>query len=346
MGIKKKGKLPDGISKLNPSEMKILRDTHAKSDLNRKVLGPYDTSDAAEAVRFARKNKIVSAAAVAFGISVIVLLIIMAVFFISRNAGKPGTSDYTIVFDKKKYTVKYSDVVINGIVYFDMEKLADYCGFTVSGGSYGGKKIKYSISNEEYISFFDDSSFATINGEKVDFGDEYVAYVDGVKCKVPFDFINNAIEGIRMKLDARNNRIEVTRLHSPANKKQYAVIAFTTKNFEVVQALANVKGQKYVYNIDVNEYLKYIDPDDKGKYAFLVNRAMPLGKNYVPEDLVYLKDLGIAIGNQSPDYYRLNRTAAMALKAMLLSMEKDGVKDVYVTSAYRTYERQEQLFND
>ena len=164
---------------------------------------------------------------------------------------------------------------------------------------YGGKKIKYSISNEEYISFFDDSSFATINGEKVDFGDEYVAYVDGVKCKVPFDFINNAIEGIRMKLDARNNRIEVTRLHSPANKKQYAVIAFTTKNFEVVQALANVKGQKYVYNIDVNEYLKYIDPDDKGKYAFLVNRAMPLGKNYVPEDLVYLKDLGIAIGNQS-----------------------------------------------
>ena len=84
MGIKER-QLPDGISKLNPSEMKILRDTHAKSDLNRKVLGPYDTPMAQPCVL--RENKIVSAAFVA-GISVIVLLIIMAVF-ISRNAGNP-----------------------------------------------------------------------------------------------------------------------------------------------------------------------------------------------------------------------------------------------------------------
>ena len=101
--------------------------------------------------------------------------------------------------------------------------------------------------------------------------------------------------------------------------------------------------------------MEYISPKDASAYLVLANKENALGENYSPSDLVSLQnDLGIPSKNKSLE---LCESAAYALKAMLSAMVADGVDGAYlsdnekpndalfVTSAYRSYEYQEKLYN-
>ncbi|MGM9684076.1 MAG: D-alanyl-D-alanine carboxypeptidase family protein [Eubacteriales bacterium] len=103
------------------------------------------------------------------------------------------------------------------------------------------------------------------------------------------------------------------------------------------------ENYRYYYNIDVSNYLEFIDPADASEYLMLVNKTVMLRRDYVPSDLTTITK------NVSPmhsaDYYQMRSCAVQALYAMLDSMIADGVTDIYVSSTYRSYERQEYLFN-
>ncbi len=73
-------------------------------------------------------------------------------------------------------------------------------------------------------------------------------------------------------------------------------------------------------------------------YLILANKAHPLGADYKPQQVVKLTC------PVTKDEY-LDTRAAAALYEMLDEMRACGVTDIYVTSAYRTYERQQYLFN-
>ena len=95
------------------------------------------------------------------------------------------------------------------------------------------------------------------------------------------------------------------------------------------------------YAIDIEPYLQYIEPEDKYEYVFLVNPTHTLASDYEPEDLT---DCGHT-RKDGRATQKMRLAAAKALQAFLAEGKKTGkVTNVTVTSAYRSYSYQNQLF--
>lgn len=92
----------------------------------------------------------------------------------------------------------------------------------------------------------------------------------------------------------------------------------------------------YTYEIDITPYLQYICPEDDTEYLIIANRKHPLGKDYVPKDLVTV---------EKGQTWKLCRAAKEAFEAMRLEMKKLGVYDTYNRSTYRSYSFQNELYN-
>ena len=95
------------------------------------------------------------------------------------------------------------------------------------------------------------------------------------------------------------------------------------------------------YQIDMNEYESYVCPKDPMEYVFLVNPQHTLASDYVPEDLVDC----IHTRKDGRKTQQLRLYAEKALEAFLAEGALNGVKNVTVTSAYRSYSYQNRLFN-
>lgn len=76
-------------------------------------------------------------------------------------------------------------------------------------------------------------------------------------------------------------------------------------------------------------------------YLKLVNKSNPAGEEFIPEGLVPI-DTAYTTGGKSIE---LEEKTAAAVISMLDAMKSDGIDNVTVTSAYRTYQYQEKLFN-
>ena len=103
--------------------------------------------------------------------------------------------------------------------------------------------------------------------------------------------------------------------------------------------LTYYKGVQYTYRATgINE--SRLTTGLSAEYLLLMNKIYTLGESYVPQNLVTLT---------CPTHYgetlRLEVRAAWALYEMFREMEADGVDGLMVTSAYRSYDYQEQLFN-
>ncbi len=95
----------------------------------------------------------------------------------------------------------------------------------------------------------------------------------------------------------------------------------------------------YTYAADVSAYMDAIEYAPAKDDILLLNKQNPK-PNYAPEVLVALNSSDTLYG-KSVD---LEITTAAALQAMLLCMRADGIRDTYVTSGYRSYTYQAQLF--
>ena len=94
------------------------------------------------------------------------------------------------------------------------------------------------------------------------------------------------------------------------------------------------------FKVDLSAYEKYMDPEDRDAYLILVNPDNPVGKDYKPDDLEPLVDTR---SDRSKRYMRLY--AAKSLEAFLKEARANGCKDVTVTSAYRSYDSQKEIFD-
>ncbi len=95
------------------------------------------------------------------------------------------------------------------------------------------------------------------------------------------------------------------------------------------------------YAIDISEWEQHIDPEDNSEYLILVGPNNPLPSDYVPDnmiDVTYTRKDGRAT-------QKMVYAAEKALQAFLLEGAEYGVLDVTVTSAYRSYAYQGQIFN-
>ncbi|MBQ1230136.1 MAG: M15 family metallopeptidase [Clostridia bacterium] len=78
-------------------------------------------------------------------------------------------------------------------------------------------------------------------------------------------------------------------------------------------------------------------------YLVLANKTSPVGESYTPEDLVRLDNAVVVPWHQTTGL-TLEACAAAALYEMLDEMRAEEVTDIFVTSAYRSYIKQQQLY--
>lgn len=92
---------------------------------------------------------------------------------------------------------------------------------------------------------------------------------------------------------------------------------------------------QYLTNVDVSILTTNLDKT----YLILANKTTPLGETYEPASLTTLTCA-------TTKSMELETRAAQALYAMLEEMTVAGVSDISVTSAYRSYSRQHEVYND
>ena len=352
--MKRKENYSSEESSLSKEELEMLKKSIDSSE-DRSKLPPHNTSDGANAIRFAKKNPILVVSAIIIAIAIVAVTVLGIVLAIKKSAGKPCTDDYTIYLGTESYTVAYEKANINDIFFIDMKKIAKFTGLITSGSR---DRIKFTFDSNNYLRFENNSEFAVINGAKVDMAVQ--AIVNENECLVPFSFLQKTVaQGLKIRLDSTTNTVKITRqLYN--DTKEPADILFTNDGFSIIQAITQVKKEDISldsYNIDISPYLSYIDPENAKDLLILANKQNALGKNYTPSNLISLQsELNIPSKNAS---LQLNKNAAYALQAMIKAMIADGVAGVYlaedgakkptdslfVTSAYRSYDYQETLYN-
>lgn len=107
----------------------------------------------------------------------------------------------------------------------------------------------------------------------------------------------------------------------------------------------NNSSAKTTYSTNSFEYKTKLSADVRNalnttskEYLMLVNKKKPLGADYVPENLVTV-DSSICTKES-----QLVKNAAIAAEALVAEMIAEGFTDIKITSAYRSYSRQDQLF--
>lgn len=105
--------------------------------------------------------------------------------------------------------------------------------------------------------------------------------------------------------------------------------------------LSDIAYDKMGFTVDLTEYEKYMNPEDRDGYLILVNSENVLGEDYIPQGLTGLADTR----NDGRAVQEMVLAAAMSLEAFLKEARAAGCEGVSVTSAYRSYSRQNYLYN-
>ncbi len=93
----------------------------------------------------------------------------------------------------------------------------------------------------------------------------------------------------------------------------------------------------YITDVDESILTTGLDP----AYLVLANKEHPLDADYAPSDMAPISD----VYTHYQEDLEMESRAAAALVAMIEEMYAVGVRDVMVTSAYRSYFYQQQVYN-
>ena len=289
-------------------------------------------------VTLAKKNRLITIILSVFSVALIASLVLLGVY-LADSLGMSSKKDYVITLGKEEIKVKYEDTVKKDIVYIDMNLLAPYAEFAVSGSE---ESMKYIASGENYMKFTDDSEYAIINATKIVM--PAPAIVGNGKCLVPYQVLTKAVSGgLTFKSNAKKHKREITRdTYEEAGVKYKSDITFSPNRFTIVQAIPSTEGVLFEYKNDPAEFIKYIEPQDNTDFLLLVNPQNTLSADYIPENLTSISLRYTALDGE----YLLDEYAERALNAMMADMSTTLRGNApYVISAYRSYTYQETLFN-
>ncbi len=332
---KKEQGLSESAQELSAQELDMLRSRLGELE-DRSAIPPPERKKQNKLIKFAKNNIVATVVIAVLFIALIATLVLVGVYF---SAGSEQTGDYLFVYGEgsraEKIKVGYGECVINDVLYIDMNKVAEFAGLAVSGSE---ESMKYIASGEQYVKFTNESGYAVVNMSRIVLPEGQTAIVGGGKCLVPYQVLIKLIEGgITFKIDQSERTVSIKRATYTEDDIIYNQdITFTAAYFEVA------KTAVYEYDIDVGQYLNYIDPEDSSPYLLLVSPTSPLGEDYVPNGLEKIPAAYTAIGAE----YEMVECARQALVAMMREMYDDLAMSAepYVTSAYRSYARQNELF--
>lgn len=280
--------------------------------------------------------------------------------------------------ESKSYSYTYGDTTITGVsaelanpagdIRINFTCLADLCEFYTAGD---GEKMKYVVNkgNEDdlsdgtatdnYISFEIGGVTADINGTSVVLSSETV-YTDS-SLWVSDDIMDFFTSGISYSVEGRNAVFS----RNIAKAKDGTVIRdndgnATYEEIKLKYSLTNTPETAEVtddgkddvkpvngtpsdvtFTADLSAYEEYMNPSDATPFLVLVNKTTTVDASFIPENLTNIVDTR----QDGRATQQMVFTAEKALEAMFTELRACGYDDLSVTSGYRTYEYQEQLFN-
>jgi len=263
---------------------------------------------------------------------------------------KKGEGEYTFTVGKNSNSAAYKDTARGGIIYINMNAVAELCDMKMSGST---NDLRFTTSSGlGWISFTPDSTRAKINGYGIEM--PAPAKMKDTQCSIPLDFLTLILDGVEVKVDENEKKVTVTRKEyndSTPLEPHYLEISFMLKADIPLSSLDENKyfaGQPlFIFKNDLTSYEEYMNPsgDKMNDFLLLVNKQHPIGSDFTPDELsVIPKEL---VNPDKRDYITLdlNATAIKALEAMMKEMQSAGFTNVFVTSAYRSYSYQSSLYN-
>lgn len=289
-----------------------------------------------------------------FVIYLVVLALLLAVlgvtFFISlhrvERVKHPGEVTYALggawdadgaVIEKPlTLTIGYDEAVRDGITYLPMTMLAEFAGLSVTGTA---DVQKFSAPSGEYVRFTANSATAEVNGEPHTLdGAVWLRQEKGYESVwVPSSFIARWMQGVAVTANAETGAVSIALDESEP-------LGFALKGSAPMQGI-DEKAEfgdtpAIEFTADLTAYEEYMNPSNRDAYITLVNVDHKLASDYIPPDLTNVTNTR----KDGRSTQQLREYAAKALEAFFIEMKACGVTDVSVTSGYRSYDYQVQLF--
>ena len=269
---------------------------------------------------------------------IIVILAVWLLLDINSSVTEPGYDVYIYNGTKKIRMLPENDSVIkNGEVLINCEILSDYCRFSLAGDDDERTLV---FADGGYAAFSDGSdSIKTQSG--VLFMSE-TALMRRDTLFVPLSFFEEYVDGLVIDRYEDKRRIEID-----IAKEEYKLLAgYDVTDGKIAEADVFGKivpvSKKPEFVSDLSAYEKYMDPADRDKYLFLVNTSNRLSKDDKPENLYDL----IHTRRDGRTTQQMELFAGKAMEAMMTEAYANGYTTLSITSAYRSYNYQQLLFNN
>ncbi len=238
------------------------------------------------------------------------------------------SEDDTIVLPENNYFFR------NGEYYISVTALADKAGFTLHGNAVNS--ITLTIDENAPITF-------DIGTPNVMCGSSWCvmsnrSYFEREQFFIPVSFFDSFFDGVDTEYNKTGGQKGFNLIFGEGFSLTHTRDEGTLPlSYDVITERNATAAPKFVS--DLSAYEMYMNPEDRDEYLFLVNESHPLSSSYIPDDLE-----GVVNTRGDRAQQKLRLYAAKSMEAMFIEMRAHGYTDVSVTSAYRSYAYQSQLF--
>ncbi len=270
-------------------------------------------------------------AAILFGV-----LMVLAVKYDFSKTPEKYTYSLTVMRDEKKISLKKGVTVKNNVCYVALSDFSELLGYRLMGDV---RVMNAVFDDESRISVY-------VGTDNVSYGGTLrllraPSYFSGMDADVyvPISFFEGTFDGATLTGVKNGKKIDYTLTLTDSIRPAFT--ASSPISLPDTTGLHTSTAPDSAFLTDLSAYEMYMDPEDTDAYIRLINTAHPLDKDYVPEDLIEISDT-----RKDRKAAQMREFAAKALDAMFIELRAAGFTDVSVTSAYRSYDYQETLFNN
>ena len=287
--------------------------------------------------RVSAKNTVATFFIVFFVLAAVICGMFAMDFF---SGEKRGGVTYTI--GKNEYSLSAKEAYDGDTLLVCFDDIAALCEMTETGSAQS--RTFFAANSEQSITIEAGSRIALLNGSKVDMLAK--AKLRDGKLYVPLAFVEQYMSGIAVSRSTNSGDVQVLRGEYNASTKNnplYQDTGFTGTAelpLDPPEGSMDKVAPTYSFVTDLSAYEQYMCPEDPDAYLILVNRETTIDAEYVPDNLVEITNV-----RRDGRTERMVETAEKALQALYIEMRAAGYTDVSVTSGYRSYEKQEYLYN-
>lgn len=270
-------------------------------------------------------------------------------YFESYNGGKTT-----------KTAVSGDTVYRGGVLYVNFSGIAEGCSMTTVTDKTTARFVLPDGTNtdsdgsgkEEYVIFTKDSTECEISGQTWRLTSP--AHFVSKNVWIPANFVTDYMTGLEVTEDRAKGSVTVKRLRDADSTGDGGENVMMPVSFNLKSTAPPVTAEagsdtvdtnavpEVTFTSDLSAYEKYMNPDDNSEYLVLVNKTTKVDSSYVPADLTNVVDTR----KDGRATQKMREYAEKSLEALFIEMRSAGYTDVSVTSAYRSYEYQEQLYNN